>query len=46
MSGKDDGSVSFGLVKRETGENPVRTRHCDKGVSADMSLGDREDGGI
>ncbi len=20
------------LVKRETGVNPVRTRHCDKGV--------------
>ena len=20
------------LMKRETGENPVRTRHCDKGV--------------
>lgn len=26
------------LVKRETGENPVRTRHCDKGVSANKPL--------
>lgn len=26
------------LVKRETGENPVRTRHCDKGVSAKEPL--------
>jgi adenosylcobyric acid synthase len=25
-------------MKRETGENPVRTRHCDKGVAANTSL--------
>ncbi len=25
-------------MKRETGENPVRTRHCDKGVAANQSL--------
>ena len=26
------------LMKRETGANPVRTRHCDKGVAANKSL--------
>ena len=25
-------------VKRETGENPVRTRHCQQGAAAKMSL--------
>ena len=25
-------------MKRETGANPVRTRHCDKGVEANTSL--------
>jgi hypothetical protein len=25
-------------MKRETGANPVRTRHCDKGVAAKKSL--------
>jgi len=25
-------------MKRETGANPVRTRHCDKGVAANTSL--------
>lgn len=34
----------FDLVKRETGENPVRTRHRNKGADADISLGNREDG--
>lgn len=33
-----------GPMKRETGENPVRTRHRNKGVMAAISLGDREDG--
>ena len=33
------------LVKRETGENPVRTRHRKERAEADISLGDREDGG-
>ena len=23
----------YALMKRETGANPVRTRHCDKGVT-------------
>lgn len=32
------------LVKRETGESPVRTRHRNLGVRADVSLGNREDG--
>ncbi len=32
------------LVKRETGENPVRTRHRNKGVDAAISLGNWEDG--
>ena len=30
-------------VKRETGENPVRTRHCDQSRRGTISLGDRED---
>lgn len=25
-------NVLFSRVKRETGANPVRSRHCDKGV--------------
>lgn len=33
------------LVKRETGVNPVRTRHRNQGAEADMPLGDREGGG-
>lgn len=32
------------LVKRETGVNPVRTRHCISGAEAKISLGNREDG--
>lgn len=32
------------LVKRETGANPVRTRHRNQGATADISLGNREDG--
>lgn len=32
------------LVKRETGANPVRTRHRNQGAKADISLGNREDG--
>lgn len=32
-------------VKRETGANPVRTRHRNQGAEAEISLGDREDGG-
>ena len=31
-------------VKRETGVNPVRTRHRNQGVEADISLGNWEDG--
>lgn len=30
------------LVKRETGENPVRTRHCIQGAGAAISLGTRK----
>ena len=33
------------LVKRETGANPVRTRHRNQGAKANMSLGNREGGG-
>ena len=33
-----------GLVKRETGENPVRTRHRNEGADAGKSLGNWEDG--
>ena len=33
------------LVKRETGENPVRTRHRNERAEADISLGNWEDGG-
>lgn len=32
------------LVKRETGENPVRTRHRNEKAEADISLGNWEDG--
>ena len=32
------------LVKRETGANPVRTRHRNQGAKADISLGNWEDG--
>lgn len=32
------------LVKRETGASPVRTRHCNQGAAAKMSLGNWEDG--
>ena len=32
------------LVKRETGANPVRTRHRNKGAKADGSLGNWEEG--
>lgn len=32
-------------VKRETGANPVRTRHRNWGVEAEISLGNWEDGG-
>ena len=32
------------LVKRETGANPVRTRHRNKGADAAISLGNWEDG--
>jgi len=31
-------------VKRETGENPVRTRHRNLGAKAKVSLGNWEDG--
>ena len=31
-------------VKRETGENPVRTRHRNQGVMTAISLGNWEDG--
>ena len=32
-------------VKRETGESPVRTRHCEQGVlQSGMPLSDREGG--
>ena len=31
-------------VKRETGENPVRTRHRNEGADAGKSLGNWEDG--
>lgn len=33
-----------GDVKRETGEIPVRARHCDRRVRANMSLGLRING--
>ena len=32
------GDVKLAPVKRETGANPVRTRHCDKGVSDNKPL--------
>lgn len=35
---------TFVLVKRETGANPVRTRHRNQEATADISLGNREDG--
>ena len=28
-----ENSTLSALMKRETGANPVRTRHCDKGVT-------------
>ena len=31
-------------MKRETGANPVRTRHRNSVAKADISLGNREDG--
>ena len=37
--------ISSASVKRETGASPVRTRHCKRGASANMSLGNREGGG-
>ena len=36
----------MGLVKRETGASPVRTRHRNQGAEAKISLGNREDGGM
>ena len=30
-------------AKMETGENPVRYRHCNEGVLSIRSLGNRED---
>ena len=41
---KTKGVRQISLLKRETGVNPVRTRHRNKGVMAAISLGDREDG--
>lgn len=32
------GTCKLELVKRETGESPVRTRHCKQYASAKMSL--------
>ena len=40
-----EGTASPAPVKREAGENPARTRHRNKGAEANMSLGNREDGG-
>ena len=42
MSGQCD--FALVLVKRETGANPVRTRHRNLGVRAGRSLGNWEDG--
>ena len=28
-----ENSTLYAMMKRETGANPVRTRHCDKGVT-------------
>ena len=42
MAGR--GVYSLAPVKRETGANPVRTRHRNQGVTAAISLGNREDG--
>lgn len=42
---KESVNNGFALVKRETGENPVRTRHRNQGAEADRSLGNWEDGG-
>ena len=44
MMGVEADVVYLSSMKRETGENPVRTRHRNKGVMAAISLGDREDG--
>ena len=44
MMGVEADVVYLSSVKREKGENPVRTRHRNKGVMAAISLGDREDG--
>ena len=36
---------AYAPVKRETGENPVRTRHCIQGnLRPDTPLGNREGG--
>ena len=36
--------MRFASVKRETGANPVRTRHRNQGADAEISLGNWEDG--
>ena len=38
------GDVKLAPVKRETGANPVRTRHRNKGAETEISLGNWEDG--
>ena len=39
------GAGNCGRLKKETGENPVRTRHRNEGADAGKSLGNWEDGG-
>ena len=37
-------NILVALVKREIGANPIRTRHRNQGIEADISLGNWEDG--
>lgn len=39
------GCPSAGWMKRESGQNPERCRHCVRELSPQESLGDREEGG-
>ena len=44
MKVSEESLIRFVPVKRETGANPVRTRHRNKGAEAEISLGNWEDG--
>ena len=44
MKVSEESLIRLVPVKRETGANPVRTRHRNQGAEAEISLGNWEDG--